>query len=189
MASSSVPMNNVLFFALLFTTLVVAHEEKSSNYFLTDEDFERARSTDFSSAPFNSSVMENPDLFEGDIMDPYVSLKGASPSERENMYKMMDAKFFGNALRDPNALWPKGVVPYMIHGGEQQLSLGNRCGYVGIAEHEMMHAIGFHHEQNRADRDDYVRVLFENINPPMRCEFFLLFKANNSFVEYIIKVA
>lgn len=47
--------------------------------------------------------------------------------------------------------------------GRQQISLGKGCESKGVAIHEMMHAIGFWHEQSRTDRDNYVRVLEENI--------------------------
>lgn len=48
-------------------------------------------------------------------------------------------------------------------GGQQLLSLGDDCVYVGIVVHEFMHAVGFWHEQSRADRDEFVTVLWDNI--------------------------
>lgn len=53
-------------------------------------------------------------------------------------------------------------------GGRQSVNLqGNVClrNQIGTAIHEMMHALGFTHEQNRYERDDYVDVLWENIKP------------------------
>lgn len=47
--------------------------------------------------------------------------------------------------------------------GEQRLSLGQRCWYLGIVIHELGHAIGFWHEMNRPDRDSWIYVYWSNI--------------------------
>ncbi len=47
--------------------------------------------------------------------------------------------------------------------GPQELSLGPGCAFMGIAAHEIGHAIGFWHEQSRADRDANVIVHWDNI--------------------------
>ncbi|XP_061190290.1 uncharacterized protein LOC133198173 [Saccostrea echinata] len=46
------------------------------------------------------------------------------------------------------------------------------CGSVGIAVHEMLHRIGQRHEQSRSDRDRYVRIVWKNIDPDMKYNFY-----------------
>jgi hypothetical protein len=51
-------------------------------------------------------------------------------------------------------------------GGRQDLNLeaGNPgCFLEGIVTHEIVHALGFFHEQSRTDRDDYVTINWGNI--------------------------
>ena len=50
-------------------------------------------------------------------------------------------------------------------GDKQTLTLGSGCGSIATVLHELMHAIGFLHEQSRPDRNYYVNVLYENILP------------------------
>ncbi|XP_061654655.1 meprin A subunit beta isoform X3 [Phyllopteryx taeniolatus] len=48
--------------------------------------------------------------------------------------------------------------------GRQRLSIGKNCDRVATVEHEFLHALGFWHEQSRADRDDYVQIMWERIS-------------------------
>ena len=48
-------------------------------------------------------------------------------------------------------------------GGEQTITIGQDCYYLGVIMHEMTHAVGFFHEQNRWDRDQYITIHWNNI--------------------------
>lgn len=57
-------------------------------------------------------------------------------------------------------------------GGGQVLSLNKQgCLYHGIIQHEINHALGIQHEQNRSDRDYYVRINWDNIDPQKAYNF------------------
>lgn len=49
--------------------------------------------------------------------------------------------------------------------GKQRLSIGKNCDRVGTVEHEFLHALGLRHEQSRADRSDYVNIMWDRIVP------------------------
>ncbi|XP_057373145.1 zinc metalloproteinase nas-7-like [Daphnia carinata] len=50
-------------------------------------------------------------------------------------------------------------------GGAQELSLDDGCVHVATIVHELMHAVGFDHEQERPDQENYITVNFDNIEP------------------------
>ncbi|KAL0967500.1 hypothetical protein UPYG_G00253040 [Umbra pygmaea] len=45
----------------------------------------------------------------------------------------------------------------------QNLSIGAGCDSKAVVEHELLHALGFYHEQSRSDRDDYVKIWWDQI--------------------------
>ena len=44
-----------------------------------------------------------------------------------------------------------------------QVYLARGCWQKGTVLHEIMHSLGFFHEQSRPDRDDEVMIMYENI--------------------------
>lgn len=59
-------------------------------------------------------------------------------------------------------------------GGQQTITLGcvkDADDWTGVIEHEVMHTLGFWHEQSRSDRDEYVMVNFENIKDGAESQF------------------
>uniref|UniRef100_A0A3B4URF5 Metalloendopeptidase n=1 Tax=Seriola dumerili TaxID=41447 RepID=A0A3B4URF5_SERDU len=58
------------------------------------------------------------------------------------------------------------------HENGQDLSLqSSGCVYHHTVQHEVLHALGFHHEQKRSDRDQYIRVVLENVISGMEHNF------------------
>lgn len=56
-------------------------------------------------------------------------------------------------------------------GGRQELSLGEGCLASGILMHEAIHALGYDHMHNHADRDLFVDIMIDNVEVNMQHNF------------------
>ncbi|XP_076435476.1 MAM and LDL-receptor class A domain-containing protein 1-like [Babylonia areolata] len=56
-------------------------------------------------------------------------------------------------------------------GGQQLLYLAANCYQHGTIVHELMHSLGFWHEHSRPDRDQYIDIMWDNINEAHRSNF------------------
>ena len=82
-----------------------------------------------------------------------------------------NASFYPNYVSFIQYTQPVGVEQEQFHcsspigmqgGGEQNVILSNQC-VTGDVIHEIGHTDGLWHEQSRADRDNFIRIIPENI--------------------------
>ncbi|XP_076136041.1 meprin A subunit beta-like isoform X2 [Alosa pseudoharengus] len=65
----------------------------------------------------------------------------------------------------------------------QDLAIGTGCDQVATVEHELMHTLGFWHEQSRYDRDNYISINWENIEIDEQDQFQINTKTTNSTMD------
>ncbi|CAG9807550.1 unnamed protein product [Chironomus riparius] len=74
-------------------------------------------------------------------------------------------------------------------GGSQTINLQSQCfKTIGTIIHEILHAVGLFHEQNRSDRDDFIEIVTENIRKKSLVNFqkFIpnIYDAEESLYDY-----
>ncbi|XP_050503210.1 zinc metalloproteinase nas-1-like [Diabrotica virgifera virgifera] len=86
--------------------------------------------------------------------------------------KTRNDKSYAKIINEVNTCCSEiGKVP---GGGFTVVDLGPRCfeeEEAGTVIHELMHLIGFYHEHNRSDRNDYIELTLANVNPNYTSEF------------------
>ncbi|XP_059178678.1 bone morphogenetic protein 1-like [Physella acuta] len=58
-----------------------------------------------------------------------------------------------------------------MKGGPQSIVLTDNCSSKDLILHEIGHTIGFYHEHNRPDRDDYVEIILPNVDKKLKKNF------------------
>jgi len=77
-----------------------------------------------------------------------------------------------------------------LQDGAQEISIGDGCDKPAIIQHEILHALGFLHENSRADRDTYVEIVWNNTKQEYQRNFDVIDNANVStslYEEYDLK--
>ena len=71
--------------------------------------------------------------------------------------KRTNEKYFLEFFRNTHCWGNVGMTSYT------KISVGDGCEYQHVNTHEIGHVVGFYHEQNRVDRDQWIKVHWENI--------------------------
>ncbi|XP_059351875.1 zinc metalloproteinase nas-8-like isoform X2 [Daphnia carinata] len=116
---------------------------------------------------------------------PYVISSSYTPRQREIIASAINAYHNNTCIRFIRRTTEKNYVRITKTGqgcwsdvgkiGQRQtVSLDDRCilrSIPGLIVHELMHTLGFYHEHQRPDRDNYVFINLENVEPKNRGYF------------------
>ncbi|XP_044151340.1 LOW QUALITY PROTEIN: meprin A subunit beta-like [Bufo gargarizans] len=103
--------------------------------------------------------------------------------ERYRLKTCIDFKPWNGEKNYVSVFKDNGCYSYIgMQDGKQELSIGTGCDTIEIVQHEVLHALGLFHEQSRSDRDDYVTILWENIQSNLEHNFFSYSDTETTFL-------
>ncbi|XP_060780112.1 low choriolytic enzyme-like isoform X3 [Neoarius graeffei] len=131
--------------------------------------------------PCTSSRCKWPKSADGNVYIPYVIADVYNDDQRNDIQKGLDS-FNNTCIRFIQRSNQKDYISIESingcwsyvgrQGNKQALSLEhNGCVYFHTIQHELLHALGFHHEQTRSDRDSYIVIVWENIEEDKKYNF------------------
>uniref|UniRef100_A0A4W6FHV8 Metalloendopeptidase n=1 Tax=Lates calcarifer TaxID=8187 RepID=A0A4W6FHV8_LATCA len=111
---------------------------------------------------------------DGKVYVPYVISRQYSPHERSVIDRGLKSFNSNTCIRFVHRTKERDYLDIqffpacfdLLLCNAQTLSLERPgCVHHSVIQHELLHALGFHHEQSRSDRDQHIRVLWQNIDP------------------------
>lgn len=75
-----------------------------------------------------------------------------------------------------------GIAQYAT--SSQPINLGTNCEMLGIAAHEIGHALGMLHEMNRQDRDEWIEILSANVDQAYIANMHVTLDAQGNAMAY-----
>uniref|UniRef100_A0AAR2JRY1 Metalloendopeptidase n=1 Tax=Pygocentrus nattereri TaxID=42514 RepID=A0AAR2JRY1_PYGNA len=132
--------------------------------------------------PCTSSGCMWPKYSDGKVYVPYVIANHYSSRELQIIQRGLDSFSSMSCIRFKRRSNERDYLSIESRGGcysfvgrrgyAQTVSLDrNGCIYHNTVQHELLHALGFNHEQTRNDRDNHIRVVWENIIDNMKHNF------------------
>ncbi|KAM9723513.1 meprin A subunit beta-like [Menidia menidia] len=139
--------------------------------------------TDANKGLLNDDIIETPNIQRSGIVDadqlwtspvPYVFDSGLEMNakgvilrafEQFRLKTCIDFKPRGSEEYYISFEKKDGCFSYVgkVQPNGQVLSIGRFCDSTDTTEHEILHALGFYHEQSRFDRDNFVTIVLENV--------------------------
>ncbi|XP_054626578.1 low choriolytic enzyme-like [Dunckerocampus dactyliophorus] len=119
---------------------------------------------------------------DGNVYVPYSISRQYSSGERDTIIEGLRSFAASTCIRFTPLNGQRDFVDIQSRSGcysfvgrrgrGQVVSLSRQgCVFQQIIQHELLHALGFNHEQTRSDRDEHVQIRLQNVIPGMESNF------------------